>query len=260
MPFPKETHFLRVMSNNNFSFIVACYNTGEYLEECLISLIAQVYSKEAFEIVVVNDGSTDNSPEILAQYQQSTLNLKVVHQENQGLEAACNSGITNASSKWMVRMDADDIADPNLLNALNQAMQSQPRADFFYCGTYYEFFSQAKKTLKTVPGFDKEEIFCRGDFFASGTAYQKDQLKEIGLYPTNEKNCGLENYNVTLKLLTKGYIGVPVSDAIFHYRRHASNMSKVKLGSIIEYGKKLLEQYNREFQTNEFHPYSLILD
>ncbi len=247
------------MAPAGFSLIVASCDMEKYIAECLESLAAQNYDPSFFEIVCVDDGSTDSSAQVIAGYQKKYKNFISIQTHNSGLEKTCNLGIRAARFPWIVRVDADDMADRNLLKALNQAMQEHPGFDFYYCQKYVEYYSAEESYSKSLPFFDREEIFQRGDFFATGTAYRRGDLLEIGGFPDEEKNCGLENYSVILNLITRGKKGFAVEGASFHYRRHKTNMSTVKRQSLIQYGKKLLRHYGRCFVTNQYHPYRLIL-
>lgn len=247
-------------SPNCFSLIVSCYNLEVYIRECLESLLNQNYPKDAFEIVCIDDGSTDASYEIIQKIAAGHKNIRISKTENSGLEKTCNRGIELAQNEFVVRVDADDVLDRGYLSAMDKAIQTEPGYDFYYCGNYVEYYSESQKQAKSVPPFNAEEIFSRGDFFATATVYRKSQLKAIGLFPEEVKNCGLENYNVILKLISSGKKGLPVPGASFYYRRHFTNMSIVKQQAIIDYGHKLLAQYGRKFQTNEFHPYGLTLN
>lgn len=89
------------------SIIVPVYNTEEYLCECIDSLISQNWSD--IEIICVNDGSTDNSAEILDEYRQNDNRIKVISQENRGLSGARNSGLHAATGDYVCFVDSDDI-------------------------------------------------------------------------------------------------------------------------------------------------------
>jgi len=242
-----------------FSFIVSCYNLENYIQACLDSLTGQSYPSAAFEIIVIDDGSTDRSFEVIQQAAKGHANVRFFKTENSGLEKTCNRGIKLAQNDLVIRVDADDMLDPQFLAVMNRAVQAEPQFDFYYCRDYVEYYSDSNQPAKSVPPFDPEEIFSRGDFFATATVYRKTQLEAIGLFPEDIKNCGLENYTVILKLLSSGKKGLAVPGARFYYRRHSTNMSIVKQQAIIDYGRRLLAGYGRQFQTNEFHPYGLRL-
>lgn len=242
-----------------FSVVVACYNSEDFIGDCLLSVINQNYPAEGYEIIVVNDGSTDSSAEIIRSFQARCPAVKLFYQENQGLEKACNRGIREASFDHIVRLDADDMFCQNFFERMDDAIQNEPDHDFYYCREYLEYYSEEKQSPKSLPEFNPEEIFSRGDFFATGTVYRKRDLLEIGGFPEKLKNCGLENYSVILRLLTSQKKGFAVPKAMFKYRRHSTNMSTVKRNAIVDFGKQLLKSYGREFTTNRYHPYGLKL-
>ena len=109
------------MSNKNvknemISMIVPVYNVEKYLSECIDSLIFQTYSN--IEIILVNDGSTDNSGEICDNYSKIDNRIKVIHKENGGLSDARNEGLKNISGKLVMFIDSDDYIDKNLVYTL----------------------------------------------------------------------------------------------------------------------------------------------
>ena len=97
------------------SIIVPIYNVEQYLEECLDSLVLQDIPSSEYEIICVNDGSTDKSGEILDTYAQKYNNIVVVHKENGGVSSARNCGIDKAIGKYIWFIDSDDFIMPNSL-------------------------------------------------------------------------------------------------------------------------------------------------
>ena len=91
------------------SIIVPVYNAAPYLPQCLDSLVNQTYRD--IEIICVNDGSTDNSLDILKAYAERDSRILVIHQENQGLSDARNKGLKNARGEWVMFVDSDDWID-----------------------------------------------------------------------------------------------------------------------------------------------------
>jgi glycosyltransferase involved in cell wall biosynthesis len=88
------------------NIIVPVYNTATYLPQCLDSLVNQTYRD--IEIICVNDGSTDNSPDILKAYAERDSRILVIHQENLGLSDARNKGLESARGEWVMFVDSDD--------------------------------------------------------------------------------------------------------------------------------------------------------
>ena len=95
------------------SVIVPCYNVGEYVEKCLNSLVNQTFKD--IEIICVNDGSTDNTPQILNDFAKRYSEIKVINQQNGGLSNARNTGIENARGKYIAFVDSDDWINESFL-------------------------------------------------------------------------------------------------------------------------------------------------
>src|SRR5262245_17330643 len=91
------------------SVIFPIYNGEKFLHQAMQSVLAQTY--QDFEIIAINDGSTDRSAEILESYRDAR--IKIIHQENQGLALALNTGIMHATGEFIARQDQDDISLPN---------------------------------------------------------------------------------------------------------------------------------------------------
>ena len=98
------------------SIIVPIYGVAKYLPKCVESLLAQDISD--YEIILVDDGSPDECPEICDQYTGRHSNIKVIHQENAGLSAARNAGLAIARGDYIIYVDSDDYLQPNVLGAL----------------------------------------------------------------------------------------------------------------------------------------------
>ncbi len=131
-----------------FSLIVPVYNTKEYLEDCLHSISIQDF--EDYELIIVDDGSTDGSERISDNYCLENKNAKVIHQSNQGLAGARNTGLKAAKGEWIWFIDSDDFIVPGALSALVERMR-------FAKGDLYAF--QFVRTDEN--GENSEEIFFR---------------------------------------------------------------------------------------------------
>lgn len=99
------------------SIIVPVYNVREYLEECLDSILQQSYRK--LEIIIVDDGSTDGSSEICDSYAHKDSRIIVIHQSNQGLSGARNTGLDHIHGEWIAFVDSDDIIDIRMYETMH---------------------------------------------------------------------------------------------------------------------------------------------
>ena len=102
------------MEQAKVSIIIPVYNGEKYINECLNSVLNETY--ENIEIVIVNDGSTDNTSDILNEYQENR--IKIINQRNQGVSAARNNGIKNSTGEYITFLDIDDIIIPNYIEDL----------------------------------------------------------------------------------------------------------------------------------------------
>jgi glycosyltransferase involved in cell wall biosynthesis len=98
------------------SVIIPVYNTEQFLEDCLNSVLAQTFTD--FEIIAVDDGSTDNSAAIVKQFAAKDNRIVIIHQENKGLSEARNTGIKAARGNWITFVDSDDMLAPSFLQKL----------------------------------------------------------------------------------------------------------------------------------------------
>lgn len=120
-----------------FSIIVPVYNVEKYIEKCLKSILKQTYSN--FELIVVNDGSPDNSQKIIDKYSKKDKRIKSFIKENGGLSDARNYGLEYATGDYILFVDSDDYLDESLLEKLNETLLKE-KVDVlrFECSTYDE--------------------------------------------------------------------------------------------------------------------------
>lgn len=236
------------------SIVVTTYNYSNYIGDCIASCLGQSNTKLRYEVIVVDDGSTDNTPEILNQY--SCDSVRIFRIENSGIEKASNFGFSKAVGDYVVRVDADDLLLPNYLSSMEGFLSDE--FGFFYPN--YQVIDGNNNVLRSIclPAFDPREIISRGDFLATGTLMRADVLNKSGYYKCKIVNSGLENYELIIRLLLNGVRGLHVSEELFSYRRHLKNISEIKRDAIIRNGRLLFEDYNLgPFVTNQFHPYDL---
>ena len=108
---------------NKFSIIIPCYNAEKYIDRCLNSIINQSYKN--FEIIIINDGSTDKSLEIIQKYMNHYDNILCITQDNQGVAIARNKGIEYISGNKFIFVDADDTINSELLFNLNELLSTK---------------------------------------------------------------------------------------------------------------------------------------
>lgn len=169
------------------SIIVPVYNVEKWLKRCLDSLYCQGLSEEEFEVIVVNDGSPDSSPQIAKDYASKHHNMLVIDRENGGLSAARNTGLDHARGKYVWFVDSDDFAQPNaILSILDYAEVNNLDAMGFLFQYAYEDGSTKPyiyrpKYPNTI--FSGEEFVSKTGFIQSPWAiiYRLDFLNAYSL-------------------------------------------------------------------------------
>jgi len=131
------------------SVIVPIYNAEKYLEKCLASITRQTYT--CLEIILVDDGSNDQSKKICDSYAKKDERIQVIHKENQGVSAARNDGIKKATGDYIAFIDADDYIFPEYFDYLYVLLKKHD-ADIACCNLYKMWDTE------TVPIFDDSEI------------------------------------------------------------------------------------------------------
>lgn len=121
------------------SIIVPVYKVEDYLERCLKCIQAQTYTQ--WEVILVDDGSPDRSGEICDRYAKEDARIKVIHKENAGVAAARNTGLANATGDFIVFIDSDDYAHPELLEHL-MGLQREHQADLAVVGYQLSYDSK----------------------------------------------------------------------------------------------------------------------
>lgn len=125
------------MSQPKVSVLVPIFNVEQFLDECLNSLVNQTL--EDIEIICINDGSTDSSPQIIERYAQADVRIKVINKENSGYGASMNQGLDLAQGEFIGVVESDDYAEPDMFEVLyNTAQEHQVpvvRGDYFFTWT-----------------------------------------------------------------------------------------------------------------------------
>ena len=234
------------------SFVVTCYNYQQYVSQSIWSCIRQNPANIDFEVIVVDDGSSDGSVEKINKYSET---ISFLQTPNLGLEQAFNNGLKMSKGDYVVRVDADDFLDPNYLQNISNYLTRE--VDILY-GNYTRV-DEAKKLKKCVklPNFDVDEIVARGDFLATGTVVRRQLFDEFSMYQETTKNCGLENFELILNCIKREKVFKKIEANLFNYRVHVNNMSSMRREAICQYGVSLFEKLNLgAYKMGKYHPYN----
>lgn len=128
------------------SIIVPVYQVEKYIRQCIESILAQTFTD--FELILVDDGSIDNSGKICDEYAANDKRIRVIHKENGGLSDARNKGMENAAGKYFMFVDSDDYIAPNMVECLYENMLKEC-ADLVVCNFCHFFEDSGEKDFST---------------------------------------------------------------------------------------------------------------
>ena len=204
--------------NPDISIISACYNQGKFIKEMLASILAQTFQN--FEVIIVNDGSTDNTAEILKSI--SSQKVKIITTNNHGPAHARNTAIKYAKASIILNLDADDKIGPDLLEKAFIIFTNDPNAGIVYSDV--EFFGaragKFKIGLFTIEGmlFDNK--------ISSIAFFRKDDWDYVGGY-SEELIYGLEDWDLWLSIIELKRNVIKIQLTRVYYRIHSSlNLSR----------------------------------
>jgi glycosyltransferase involved in cell wall biosynthesis len=199
------------------SVIIPCYNYGHYVEEAIDSVLQQTFQN--FEIIVVNDGSTDPvTIEVLKHLKKPK--TRVIHQANKGLPEARNEGIRHAEGKYICCLDADDTLEPTYLEKAVALLEANPGIAFAY--SWVRLFGDEEKIWYTEP-YDLEKLL-RYNHISVASVFRYDAWKQVGGY-CSEMRQGYEDWEFWIRLGSHGFRGQLIPEALFNHRRHGRTMT-----------------------------------
>lgn len=202
-----------------FSVIIPCYNRAHFLPETIASVIVQHISN--LELIIVNDGSTDNTTDVVCRLinDNLTCNIRLLEQNNQGQAAARNSGIALSSGQWIVALDSDDILAEGFLIAVEKAAINEPQANVF-TGAYKEF--GARKSEWKLTNFNPERLKTRCNILCC-SPFRRTLWEAVGGYDASHP-FGWEDMHFWLKCLSVGLKLVSLPLPMLYYRIHEGNI------------------------------------
>jgi len=193
------------------TIIIPAYNSAKYIERAIRSCLMQSISKERFDVVVIDDGSTDDTPKILAKY--SDYIKQHCLPNNQGLPNALNLGLKVARSRYFIRVDSDDYVHEDYLRVLLLYLNTNHTAKSVACDYIVVDENEEKLQRKS---WAQEPIGCC-------VMYRMDAATEIGLYDSSFKMAEEIEFH---KRYSDRYGKTPVIDIpLYRYYRHESNMT-----------------------------------
>jgi glycosyltransferase involved in cell wall biosynthesis len=200
-----------VIQPGRVSIVIPCYGQAEYLPDAIESALAQTYHD--VEVVVVNDGSPDDTSEVARRY-----SVVLVEQENAGLSAARNAGIRVSTGQFILPLDSDDMIHPTY---------AEKAVPLFTTGVgivraYQQNFGDDDRAYKLRDVKTVNDILQRNAICCC-SVFRRDLWEKVGGYDESMKN-GYEDWEFWIRILAKRKQVRTIPEVLFYYRKHGRSM------------------------------------
>lgn len=226
------------MKNPLITVYITNFNYGKYLEIAVNSVLEQTL--QDFELIIIDDGSTDNSKEVLHNFSRND-RIKIIYQQNKGLTISNNIALRLARGKYIIRLDADDYFDKNALSILSSVMETNENIGMVFADWYL------MDEQGNVTGIERRHDFSRDvrlfDQPAHGacTMFRTQALREIGGYDeTLSRQDGYELWFRYINQYEVQNLNVP----LFYYRQHGSSLTKDQ-EKLLEVRSKIYKKHGK---------------
>jgi len=238
------------------TIVVPVYNTEKYLDRCITSIINQTFKD--IEIILINDGSTDNSLKIMYEYASKDDRIKIIDQVNKGLSATRNTGIKAANGRYILHIDSDDWIEPDMCEVMYKKANKYD-ADIV---TSHVYFDYPNKTILKKEPYKKTGNF--NDFLMTFTVKRGinsvwNKLIKRDLYLSHNikhfEDISLgEDSSALLRLIVFARTIVTVNKAFYHYDIKTSSMTGNTQKNVLEYLNSLskVEEFYRQNGINNY--------
>ena len=251
-----------------FTLILPVYNVAPWLERCLQSILCQ--SDTGYEVILVDDGSTDASPGICDEYAERYPFIRVLHKENGGLASARNAGLEAARGDYIWFVDSDDWIAPDALKLLRQACGDGPELVKFR----YERVEGEKKTVCGVvpPGCYQGEslealrrqAFCEAGKFSLSVwshVYQRAFQQGHGLSFVSERIVGSEDYLFNLQALLQARHMNVLAQPLYSYELRAGSLTQTYKPDLAKRYTELYRRLRKYYEAGQAWPqYGALID
>lgn len=229
--------------NELLSVVIPYYNMGEYIEECVWSVLDSTYKE--IEVIIVNDGSTDPASIQKLESIARLDHIRVINQHNQGLAVTRNEGAAQARGSWLAFLDADDKVSPAYYSKAIAALKRN--TNVYFAGAWVQYFGNSDNLWT---GFTPQPPYAlvHNPVNSSGLVYKKAAFLAGGL---NDKTTdyGLEDYESVINMLAHGYNGIVLPEPLFHYRVRKGSMFRQVTSNKLLYSNRYILEKHKSYYT-----------
>lgn len=218
------------MNKPIISIIIPVYNVALYLRQCIQSITSQ---EGNIEVILVDDGSPDESPSICDEYAQKDNRIHVIHKQNGGVSSARNAGLDTAQGEWIWFVDGDDYIADNVLKRIYQEIQKYPHADLIQMGMNYLYDDNRLVTqrIELIDNLKKNKFLLQHiTYHNHRLLFKREIIKKNQLRFTQGLRVAEDQeFQLKYMMLCKTPIQIPISAYIYRQREgsatHDSNTS-----------------------------------
>lgn len=224
------------MTQPIITIYITNFNYGPFIGKAIESVLSQTF--QDFEIIIIDDGSTDNSYEIIEQYEPHP-KISVIYQKNKGLTVSNNIAISVAKGQFIMRLDADDYLDSNALKLLYNEFETDSTLGMVF-GDWYEVDEYGHVTsIERRHNFNTQVTLMDQPAHGACTMFRLSYLKELQGY--DETLTRQDGYELWFRFIRK-YKIKSINIPVFYYRKHGNNLTSDE-SKLLEARAKILEKH-----------------
>jgi glycosyltransferase involved in cell wall biosynthesis len=251
---PRQPHVTTRPAEPLVSVIMPAYNAADYIEEAIESVLIQSYRN--FELIVIDDGSTDNTRDIVASFKDDK--IKYYYQKNKGLAGAHNTGIKNSQGLFLIKLDSDDIMKPDFITEHIQMFEKHPEADLVYCDDC--LIDENSNQIRVIerPEYTDRKTLIR-DLFHCGfpvvpfrTCIRRSIFDKIGFF--DEKLRMAEDYDMLRRFVKHGLKIQHLPSALYLRRMTSDSLSRNYSTRNAKYHFEVIRRFTDTFTHEELFP------
>jgi glycosyltransferase involved in cell wall biosynthesis len=212
------------------SVLIPCYNAADTIHEALESIAHQTFTD--FEVIAVDDGSTDDTSKILRYWAQEDSRFRVLSYPHKGIIETLNAGLDNCCAPLITRMDTDDRSHPERISRQVEYLNRHPEVGLVSCLVSgfpekqvrrgFQIYMQWLNSLLTDVNI-RREIFIESPFPHPSVTFRKDIIKRIGGY---QEHGWAEDYDLWLRLYLSGMRFAKLPDFLLEWREHSDRLTR----------------------------------
>lgn len=212
------------------SVLMGVHNGQQFLQEAVDSVLAQTFGD--FELLICDDGSTDDTPQLLQDYARQDSRVRILHNEkNIGLAASLNRCIQEARGQYFARMDADDKCTPQRFARQVEYLDSHPQVDVMGTGAFFmddnsKIYGQRACAREETIGL--AEAVKAAQLIHPTVMMRAEAVRSVDGYTVNALTSRAEDYDLWCKLCLQGSVLVRVPEKLLCYREDSANVSRRK--------------------------------